>query len=430
MKTNRNKKLYSSGILDFPLLPLLVALVASSNLVACSSIDRIKNIGEVPPQSAVQNPDPNCLQPVTCAHARGENLSKSRKFSLDRSPAGVFQRRRHQQVGDIMTVVINIDDKGKMQNATDRTRSLQRECRYAKIPRHRNQIGAGSARSDRSHEPKRPERGDSSFKGDGTTDRKEKIEMKLAATVTQVLPNGNMVIQGSQEVRVNYENRLLKLAGVVRPQDVNVDNTVSYEKIAEARIAYGGNGQFAVLDNQDTVNSFMMCSSRSDCFLLPAYPLTTHPNLIAGESRRFFGKKEAVANQLHGHNDSEFRCKLGQSALFQTPNPFKKPVWPLAIEHPNQNRRRLRIFKKFGIKVKPHQLNLFLVDDPQEAIANTPKTMAPLRSFVNRNRKRDFAHIKRKEHKIYPNIFIVAISGSGPVVSHMLNRAISIFKLL
>lgn len=72
---------------------------------------------------------------------------------------------------------------------------------------------------------------------------KKKITVKLAAIVTQILPNGNFAIEGSQEVRVNYEKRILKVAGVIRPQDVSISNTINYEQIAEARIAYGGEGQ-------------------------------------------------------------------------------------------------------------------------------------------------------------------------------------------
>ncbi len=243
MKTNRNKKLYSGGIFDFPLLPLLVALVASSNLVACSSIDRIKNIGEVPPQSAVQNPTQTAnYRPVSMPMPEEKTYPKSGNSLWTGAQQGFFKDQRAKTVGDIMTVVINIDDKGKMQNATDRTRSSSEKAAMPKF------LGIETKLAQVLPEAIDPtnlsdQSADSSFKGDGTTNRKEKIEMKLAATVTQVLPNGNMVIQGSQEVRVNYENRLLKLAGVVRPQDVSVDNTVSYEKIAEARIAYGGNGQ-------------------------------------------------------------------------------------------------------------------------------------------------------------------------------------------
>ena len=84
---------------------------------------------------------------------------------------------------------------------------------------------------------------DSSHAGKGSVDRKEEIKMQLAAVVTQILPNGNMVIQGRQEVRVNFENRVLELMGVIRPEDIDTNNKISYEKVAEARISYGGKGQ-------------------------------------------------------------------------------------------------------------------------------------------------------------------------------------------
>ncbi len=149
--------------------------------------------------------------------------------------ADLFTSPRARQVGDIVTVNIQIDDKAEFDNASDRSRqsSISAGLDYAFSFKGWNADGTGDVGVDSS----------SSSTGQGTIDRSEKLRLSVAAVVNEVLPNGNVVISGSQEVRVNYELRILNIAGIVRPRDISPKNTISYDKIAEARVSYGGRGR-------------------------------------------------------------------------------------------------------------------------------------------------------------------------------------------
>jgi flagellar L-ring protein precursor FlgH len=149
--------------------------------------------------------------------------------------ADLFTSPRARQVGDIVTVNIQIDDKAQFDNTSDRSRtsSIKEGLSYGFTFKGWQADGKGDVGLNSS----------SSSTGQGTIDRSEKLRLSVAAIVTEVLPNGNVIISGSQEVRVNYELRILNIAGIVRPRDISPRNTISYDKIAEARVSYGGRGR-------------------------------------------------------------------------------------------------------------------------------------------------------------------------------------------
>lgn len=157
-----------------------------------------------------------------------------------------FKDQRAKEVGDILTVSLKLDDSAKLENSTDRQRDdsedtgvpnlLGLEAEFTKVlPQGLNPAAAISFAN--AHQTK----------GDGQIDRKETIEVTLAAVVTQILPNGNLVIMGRQEVRVNSELRELLVTGVIRPADIAPGNSVVHTKIAEMRVAYGGRGTLSDL---------------------------------------------------------------------------------------------------------------------------------------------------------------------------------------
>ena len=161
---------------------------------------------------------------------------------------GFFADQRARRVGDILTIVIEIDDEASLTNASGRTRTGGGSIGFPKFFGYGSQIDKilpGVDPEDLPSDDIVDISSQLSALGAGTIDREEEISLKVAALVVQALPNGNLVVAGRQEVKVNSELRELRVAGLIRPEDVQMNNTIPYEKMAEARITYGGRGQIS-----------------------------------------------------------------------------------------------------------------------------------------------------------------------------------------
>jgi flagellar L-ring protein FlgH len=149
--------------------------------------------------------------------------------------ADFFRDRRAHNAGDILTVDISINDKAALSNNSNLSRKSSADADLGLSYDIMGVVGANTnAKGDINS--------NTSSSGQGVTARSEKIELSVAAVVTSVLPNGYLVIRGTQEIQVNHEGRLLSISGIVHPRNISDDGTVAYDKIAEARISYGGNG--------------------------------------------------------------------------------------------------------------------------------------------------------------------------------------------
>jgi flagellar L-ring protein precursor FlgH len=148
-----------------------------------------------------------------------------------------FADPRAKKVGDVLTVTIHINDRANLDNSSDRRRTSDLGIGGAFGSSWGGDTTDGEASLDLDS--------GSGSAGSGSIDRSEEIQLSVAAVVTDRLPNGNLVIAGSQEVRVNYEMRILQIAGIVRPRDIQANNTIPYDKIAEARVSYGGRGRIS-----------------------------------------------------------------------------------------------------------------------------------------------------------------------------------------
>jgi flagellar L-ring protein FlgH len=227
------------------ILRSLLLSVAAVSLSACVT-DKLANVGRTPALSAIEDPSvrPH-YQPVRMPMPEAPVLEQRQANSLWRSGArAFFKDQRAARVGDILTVTIQINDRAQLQNNTQRTRDgtdalglpnlFGLEGQFDRVlPNGVDPANLISAN------------GNSSSNGAGQIQRQEQINLQVAALIVQILPNGNMVVQGQQEVRVNSELRELTLAGIIRPEDITSANTISYEKIAEARISYGGRGHIS-----------------------------------------------------------------------------------------------------------------------------------------------------------------------------------------
>lgn len=220
------------------------AISALLVLVALPGCSRLMHIGQEPSLTPPGELESGGVAPATRA-AMPRALVRPGPAPAAGSlwqPVYLFSDRRARTVGDLLTVVIQIDDGAAMRNRTQRAREAEEDLDLGTIfgiPQEIDKVLPG----DLSLTAGVNLSSDSSTLGAGAIARDERIELKIAATVTDVLPNGNLAILGSQETRVNYELRDLQIAGVIRREDITRDNTIDYEKIAEARLVYGGRGQ-------------------------------------------------------------------------------------------------------------------------------------------------------------------------------------------
>lgn len=240
---------------DVKKLALCSALLS---LTACGAAERLANVGQAPEFTPIENVKaPRVERSLSLpmpAMAESRNESKA---SLWRTGAkAFFKDQRASRIGDILTVEIDISDQAQIGNSTNRTRATEEdaglpnlfgveEALRSLIASPSAAAGSTSANVRGAFDPSSlvSANADSTYTGTGTVNRSETIQMTVAAIVTDVLPNGNLVIQARQEVRVNFEKRELLLAGIIRPEDISSSNVIQHTQIAEARISYGGQGQ-------------------------------------------------------------------------------------------------------------------------------------------------------------------------------------------
>jgi flagellar L-ring protein FlgH len=207
----------------------------------CSSIDRLSQIGETPKLSAIENPTTQPgYKPVQMPMPKPEAVSYNANSLWRNGSRSFFKDQRAHQIGDLLTVTVNITDQANFANETQHSRTVTEDSGITAFLGS-NLLTPPTALPGRLLTADATSNSD----GKGSIQRQETLQTNIAAVVTQLLPNGNLVVEGRQEVRVNFEMRELIVAGIVRPEDIQSDNTIDSSKIAQARIAYGGHGQIS-----------------------------------------------------------------------------------------------------------------------------------------------------------------------------------------
>lgn len=228
-----------------PLMRVLVLILSTIALSGCSYFERLKDVGTGPVLSEIKNPvtKPG-YRPVSMPMPAAEPASFNPNSLWRNGARAFFKDQRAARVGDILTVVVEITDKAELENTSERSRDndeTSTSTALAGLDEFFTRLLPKGA--DLSALVNLASNGKTN--GTGSIEREETVETRMAAVVTQVLPNGNMVIEGRQEVRINNELRELIVAGVIRPEDITAENTIPVSKIAEARVSYGGKGQIS-----------------------------------------------------------------------------------------------------------------------------------------------------------------------------------------
>ncbi len=219
-----------------PLVLRCLAFLGLAFVAGCDTFDHFQKPPDFSGPGTVKQIPPTVPGAPTIAAANVAPLPHAGQGSLWRPGSKTFFRDpRARTVGDLVTVAVNLQEQAEFANQTNLTRATANSSSIASLfGLFPNWVKQGNASLNTS--------GNDSTAGQGDIKRSENIVVNVAATVLQVLPNNNFEIAGSQEIRLNNELRQLQIRGIVRPEDISSSNTIASEKIAEARIEYGGRG--------------------------------------------------------------------------------------------------------------------------------------------------------------------------------------------
>jgi len=227
-----------------PIVKTTLVLLMATSLSGCAGMwDRLTSVGAEPALSKIENPtQAKGYEPVSMPMPQEPEYTQNANSLWKKGSTGFFKDQRASKVGDIITVNIVAQDAAIMENEMEQNRDDNKDsfginalAGFEKnistmLPSGNDMTSLVDISSNRE------------IAGDGKIDRKEKINVTMAAIVTQVLPNGNLVIEGTQEIRVSYEVRQLTVRGIIRRADISSNNTIQSDKIAELRVSYGGKG--------------------------------------------------------------------------------------------------------------------------------------------------------------------------------------------
>lgn len=228
---------------NYPKFAIISTTVLFS-LSGCAQLNELKTIGQEPAlEDVTVHMTKPAYEPVEWPEEDEDHVEEKRYSNSLWQPGSraFFKDMKARRVGDILKVVIKIKDKAEWDNESERTRNNTENAAANRALGLENKLASvisGAAIPSRLLDIA----SSSNSKGTGAIAREEIIETEVAAMVTQILPNGNLVVHGDQEVRVNFELRKVTVDGIIRPEDIAADNSIDSKQIAEARISYGGRG--------------------------------------------------------------------------------------------------------------------------------------------------------------------------------------------
>ena len=211
-------------------------------LPGCGVMTELSNAGRAPPLTPITNPtDAKNYQPVSMPMPASPEAPQSPDSLWQSNARAFFKDQRASRVGDILTVLVSINDDANLKNNTSAGRTGTTSFGFGNFFGLENLVpkvfGSGTNSASLVSAT-----GSGSSTGTGQIQRNETVTLSLAGEITQILPNGNLVVDARQEMEVNSELRILQVAGIIRPEDITSDNTVASDQLAEARISYGGTG--------------------------------------------------------------------------------------------------------------------------------------------------------------------------------------------